>query len=173
MPHSAGLASEANDPRSRPRCPASAPHFSNPVALFNNIFWDNQAYMLDRFGPGATLSPTTLVAGGYIDFEVPRHHERRRTRSRRGSPTSPTARSSAPDGALHAVAGGQGNTVGADPGFVQPFVDELTVGGSRLDPQAAAVTITGADPPVGLTGNYHIALPALGWPGSWPPRRRR
>jgi hypothetical protein len=55
---------------------------------------------------------------------------------------------------------GQGNTVGADPGFVTPFVDELAVAGSRLDPQQAAVTITGQDPPVGLTGDYHINLPA-------------
>jgi len=30
------------------------------------------------------------------------------------------------------------------------------VSGSRLDPQTAAVTITGQDPPVGLTGNYHL-----------------
>jgi hypothetical protein len=33
---------------------------------------------------------------------------------------------------------------------------ELTVSGSRLDPQTAAVTITGGDPPVGLTSDYHI-----------------
>jgi hypothetical protein len=30
------------------------------------------------------------------------------------------------------------------------------VSGSRLDPQAAAVTITGQDPPVGLGGDYHL-----------------
>ncbi|HSS08904.1 MAG TPA: hypothetical protein VLL25_03410, partial [Acidimicrobiales bacterium] len=35
---------------------------------------------------------------------------------------------------------------------------ELTVSGSRLDPQVAAVTITGGDPPVGLTADYHIQL---------------
>ena len=52
--------------------------------------------------------------------------------------------------------GGQGNLIGADPLFVTPFVHELTVSGSRLDPQTAAVTITGADPPVGLTGDYHL-----------------
>jgi len=58
---------------------------------------------------------------------------------------------------LRAVPGGQGNLIGVNPGFVTPFVDELTVSGSRLDPQTAAVTITGQDPPVGLTGNYHLA----------------
>ena len=56
----------------------------------------------------------------------------------------------------HALPGGQGNVVGTNPGFVTPFILELTVSGSRLDPQAAAVTITGADPPVGLTGDYHL-----------------
>jgi len=58
---------------------------------------------------------------------------------------------------LRAVPGGQGNLIGVNPGFVTPFVDELTVSGSRLDPQTAAVTITGQDPPVGLTGDYHLA----------------
>ena len=62
-----------------------------------------------------------------------------------------------PDGVLRPVPGGQGNLIGTNPGFVTPFVDELTVSGSRLDPQTAAVTITGQDPPVGLTGDYHLA----------------
>ena len=39
----------------------------------------------------------------------------------------------------------------------------MTVSGSRLDPQAAAVTITGQDPPTGLGGDYHLqtASPAV------------
>jgi hypothetical protein len=52
--------------------------------------------------------------------------------------------------------GGQGNRIGEDPLFVTPFTLELAVSGSRLDPQAAAVTITGQDPPVGLGGDYHL-----------------
>jgi hypothetical protein len=48
--------------------------------------------------------------------------------------------------------------VGQDPLFVTPFTLQLTVMGSRLDPQRAAVTITGQDPPVGLTGDYHVTL---------------
>jgi hypothetical protein len=46
----------------------------------------------------------------------------------------------------------------ANPLFVNPIgvTAELTVTGSRLDPQTAAVTITGADPPVGLASNYHL-----------------
>ena len=35
--------------------------------------------------------------------------------------------------------------------------------GSRLDPQTAAVTITGADPPVGLTGRLPPHGTSLGW----------
>jgi hypothetical protein len=54
------------------------------------------------------------------------------------------------------VPAGQGNMIGTNPGFAQPFENILTVTGSRLDPQTAAITITGQDPPVGLTGNYHI-----------------
>src|SRR6185437_4268386 len=65
VPHSAGLASEANDPLFQATLPATAPHFSNPVALFNNIFWNNDAQTLSQFGPGATL-----VDNGFIDFEV-------------------------------------------------------------------------------------------------------
>ena len=62
----------------------------------------------------------------------------------------------APDGTQHSVPAGQGNRIGEDPLFVTPFILELAVSGSRLDPQAAAVTITGQDPPVGLTGDYHL-----------------
>jgi hypothetical protein len=61
-----------------------------------------------------------------------------------------------PNGVLHALPGGQGNRIGEDPLFVADFVNELAVSGSRLDPQQAAVTITGQDPPVGLTGDYHL-----------------
>ena len=35
------------------------------MALFNNIFWNNDAFTLTSFGPGATL-----VNQGFIDFEV-------------------------------------------------------------------------------------------------------
>jgi hypothetical protein len=160
VPHAAGLASEANDPAFQATLPAGAKSFSDPVALFNNIFWNNQAQVLDQFGPGATLSPTTLATGGYIDFEVHGTTNAGDTFTPRYSDLT-NGQILGPDGALHPLPSSppQGNTVGADPGFVQPFVNELAVSGSRLDPQAAAVTITGADPPVGLTGDYHIALP--------------
>lgn len=154
VPHAAGLASEANDPAFQSQLPAGSPRFSNPVALFNNIFWNNDAMTLDQFGPGATL-----VDQGFIDFEV------RGTGNNTDHFTPATSLLTnglilEPNGTRAALPGGQGNVIGVDPGFVQPFTNELTVSGSRLDPQQAAVTITGADPPVGLTGDYHILRPA-------------
>jgi polysaccharide lyase family 4-like protein len=158
VPHSAGLAAEANDSawqtdtRYTTQYPTSAtrPDFSNPTALFNNIFWQNNAFTLDRFGPGAAL-----VDQGFIDFEVQGTTNDADTFTPRYSILT-NGQILGPNGVQHALPGGQGNLIGADPAFLTPFVNELTVAGSRLDPQFAAVTITGADPPVGLTGDYHI-----------------
>jgi Polysaccharide lyase family 4, domain II len=153
VPHAAGLASEANDPTFQASLPAGSKQFSDPRALFNNIFWNNQAYTLDFFGPGATL-----VSQGFIDFEVRGTANTADTFTPRFSDLT-NSQILGPDGVLHPLPANQGNT-SANPNFVAPFINELTVSGSRLDPQAAAVTITGADPPVGLTGDYHIVTPA-------------
>jgi hypothetical protein len=160
VPHSAGLASEANDPlwqsdsRYTAQYPSAAtrPDFSNPVALFNNIFWNNDAMTLDQFGPGAAL-----VDQGFIDFEIHGTTNTADTFTPRYSILT-TGQILGPDGNQRPLPAGQGNNVGANPNFVQPFTLELAVSGSRLDPQQAAVTITGTDPPVGLTGDYHINL---------------
>jgi len=149
-PHAAGLASEANDALFQATLPATAPHFSNPSALFNNIFWNNNAFTLDRPGPGAAL-----VNQGFIDFEIHGTTNPADTYTPRYSSLT-NGQLLGPDGVLHALPGGQGNRIGENPLFVTPFTLELAVSGSRLDPQTAAVTITGADPPVGLTGNYHL-----------------
>ncbi|MFD0578625.1 right-handed parallel beta-helix repeat-containing protein [Dactylosporangium darangshiense] len=164
LPHSAALASEANDqtlwqndPRYAAQYPnaATRPDFSNPVALFNNIFWTNTAYTLSQPGPGATL-----VSHGTIDFEVHGTTNNADTFTPRYSDLTAGSTMLGPDGVLHAPPANQGN-ISADPLFLNPIgvTAELTVSGSRLDPQTAAVTITGGDPPVGLTSNYHI-LPA-------------
>jgi large repetitive protein len=150
VPHSAGLAAEANEPLFQATLPAGSPDFSNPSALFNNIFWDNDAMTLSQFGPGATL-----VDAGFIDFEVHGTTNNADTFTPRYS-TLTNGNILGPDGVQRPVPAGQGNRIGIDPGFVTPFTLELTVSGSRLDPQAAAVNITGQDPPVGLTGNYHL-----------------
>ena len=160
-PHAAGLVSEANDqtlwqndPRYVAQYPnaATRPDFSKPVALFNNIFWTNTAYTLSQPGPGATL-----VSNGTIDFEVHGTTNNADTFTPRYSDLSGGTTMLGPDGVLHAPPAGQGN-ISADPLFVNPIgvAAELTVSGSRLDPQTAAVTITGGDPPVGLTSDYHI-----------------
>lgn len=151
VPHAAGLSSEENDPRFTPT-PAAG--FSKPVALFNNVFWDNEAFLLDHAGPGAAL-----VSQGFIDLEVhgtgsagdtltPRYSLLTNGNVLRG------------DGSSGQVAGGQGNLVGTAPGFVDPFTLELAVAGSRLDPQTASVTITGVDPAIGVPGDYHLAAGA-------------
>jgi large repetitive protein len=151
-PHSAGLASEANDPLFQATLPAGSPDFSNPRALFNNIFWNNTAYTLSQPGPGATL-----VNQGFIDFEVHGTTNNADTFTPRYSDLT-NGNILGPNGVLHALPGGQGNLIGSDPSFVNPLAltAELTVTGSRLDPQTAAVTITGGDPPVGLTADYHL-----------------
>jgi hypothetical protein len=164
MPRAAGLVAEANDPLFQATLPAGSSHFSNPTALFNNIFWNNQAYTLDQFGPGATL-----VSQGIIDFEIhdPTNGSRIYTNLRYNLFTNGRVEQAtgsfatmpgggAPATGYPTVTANRGNIVGVDPLFVTPFILELTVTGSRMDPQRAAVTITGADPPVGLTGDYHL-----------------
>jgi hypothetical protein len=137
QPHGAGLASHANSDLFQATLPGKT--FSDPVALFNNIFWHNEAFTLTSHAVGATL-----VSHGFMDFEV----------QGTTTPASFTPRYSllsAPYGPA-----GQGNIVNQDPLFVTPFTLELAVGGSRLDPQVAGVSITGFDPPVGLAGDYHL-----------------
>ena len=158
VPHSAGLASEANDTLWQNSAAYAAqypnagtrPRFSNPVALFNNIFWNNNAFTLDQFGPGAALVPQ-----GVIDLEVRGTSSSADTFTPRFSDLT-NGLSLRSNGARLAVPGNQGNLIGTDPLFVASFINELTVSGARLDPQAAAVSITGQDPPVGLTGDYHL-----------------
>jgi hypothetical protein len=148
-PHAAGLASEANDQLFQDTLPGGAPHFSNPVAFFNNIFWQNQAFTLSSPGPGSTL-----VDHGFIDLEIRGTTNHSDTFTPRYSML--TANSIVRgDGVADTLPAGQNNLFGVDPLFVSPFLLELSVTGSRQDPQAAAVTIVQADPPVGLPGHDH------------------
>ena len=157
VPHSAGPGVRGATTRCSRRCAtravpdAATADFSNPTALFNNIFWNNNAFTLDQFGPGATL-----VDQGFIDFEV--HGTTNNADTLHPALLRPDQRPD-PRAERGAARGARrpGEHIGADPAFVTPFMLELTVSGSRLDPQTAAVTITGADPPVGLTGDYHLA----------------
>jgi hypothetical protein len=101
-------------------------------------------------GPGSTL-----VDRGFIDLEVHGTANHSDTFTPRFSML--TANSIVRgDGVADTLPAGQANLFGVDPLFVSPFLLELSVTGSRQDPQAAAVTIVQADPPVGLPGNYHL-----------------
>jgi hypothetical protein len=167
LPHSAGLASEADDSAYFPGCvdPVGANGcFSNPVALFNNIFWDNEAFLLSTAGPGATL-----VSQGFRDLEVHGTTDNANRFTPRSSILTNNLQirsngvATVTPGQAAAGLTAEGNQIATDPLFVNPFVLELAVAGSRNDPQSATVTIIGQDPPVGLTGDYHIttASPAI------------
>jgi malectin (di-glucose binding ER protein)/Big-like domain-containing protein len=138
QPHSAGLASHKNHPQHQATLPPGAKDFSNPVALFNNIFWENEAFTLDR-----NQAPPALVSQGFIDFEV------------FGS-ADPNAAFD-PRNSLLTSAYGQpnaGNVIGQDPLFVDPVTLKLVVGMAEGDPQFASVELV---PPLkGLQGNYHL-----------------
>ncbi|MEZ0448692.1 SdrD B-like domain-containing protein [Cellulomonas sp. ICMP 17802] len=151
LPHSAGLASEANDPLFQATLPAGSPDFSRPAALFDNVFWNNTAYTLSQPGPGATL-----VNQGVIDLEIHGTTNNADTFTPRYSDLT-NGQILGPDGVQRPVPAGQGN-ISVDPLFVNPIgiTNELTVTGSRLDPQTAAVTLTAGDPPVGLTSDFHL-----------------
>jgi hypothetical protein len=145
-PHAAGLASEKSDDRF-----TGHGSFSKPVALFNNIFWNNDAFLLDHAGPGAAL-----VDQGFIDFEVHDTGSASDVLTPRYSVVTGGNTSINGAGALGTPPAGQGNQVGTAPGFADPFTLELAVAGSRGDPQQASVTITGQDPADGVPGDYHI-----------------
>jgi hypothetical protein len=168
LPHSGGIASGKNSQLFQNALPRGAAKFSDPVALFNNIFWNNEACTLDR-----TTMPPSLVGcnaevggGNIIDFEV---QGTTGTFSNARYNLFTNANVLQPDGNfLQLPAGPQpdvgwptnpatnGNLVGVDPQFVAPFGTQFAIGPSRLDPQRASVTITHQDPPVGIEGDYHL-----------------
>ena len=161
-PHSAGLAAEGNDPlwQNAPAYAAQYPNaatrpdFSQPTALFNNIFWNNDAFTLSQPGPGATLVDT-----GFLDFEVHGTTNNADTFTPRYSDLT-NGLIQGPDGVQHQVPAGQGNLIGTDPAFVTPFVLELTVTGSRLDPQTAAVDYHRRRPAGGVDRQTTTSRPA-------------
>jgi hypothetical protein len=168
LPHAAGLASHANSPLFQASLPSGAKRFSDPVALLNNIFWQNEAFTLSSHAVDATL-----ISHGFLDFEVngtcatssscgtdrftPRYSLMTNGQLRRA------------DGGTYTIPGGgapvvgfptnvanNGNITGVDPLFVAPVTLQLAIIGSRQDPQFGSVTITGFAPPEGLDGNYHL-----------------
>src|SRR4029079_14348970 len=110
----------------------ATPDFSNPV-LFNNIFWNNQAYTVDMFGPGATLS-----SQGFIAYEIRGRANNEHTSTPRYSDNT-NNQILGPNGVLHDLPAGQGNITGGDPNFVDPFPLVLGVAGSRAPPPRGPV----------------------------------
>jgi hypothetical protein len=171
LQHSGGLAIEANDTNYQATLPAGSPDFSDPVAFFNNIFWNNEACTLNKSTVPPTLNGCTgeLAGGSYIDFEIhgttgPRMFSNARynlltngsvLQSNRSMPTLPGSTTASTTG-FPTDPATNGNLIGVNPAFNTPVATQFSVAPSRLDPQVAAVTILVADPPVSLTGNYHL-----------------
>ena len=181
-PHGAGLASEPHG--SLPGdLPPGRGDFSNPVALFNNIFWQNQAFTLD-----ASRARPTLVDRGVIDLEV--HATATTARAADSSPRA-TRVLTPLTGPAH-----PGNIVGQRPELRERRPGSTSSSSSTADPAradghgqparpaGAAVTITGRPagrpagrlPPAGrLAANTPAAvdrgLPCSNTPCPRPPRR--
>lgn len=140
VPRGAGLVSQAHSPVFQASPLAAGTTFSNPRALFNNIFWENQAYTLDligqELGPAAVLDLEVVGTAGAF---CPRY-------SLLTAPY-PTGSSCPP---------GPNNRVGLSPNFVAPVFNQLDLQLSRLNPAETRVTLVRADPPQGLSGNYHV-----------------
>jgi hypothetical protein len=147
-----GLASEANDPLFQAMLPAGSPDFSRPVRCSTTSSGTTTPSRLSSPGPGRhagrpRASSTSRCTGRCSNDD--RFTPRLLRPDQRAEPR--------PGRRAQAGAGRSGQPDRRrTPGFATPFVNELTVSGSRLDPQTAAVTITGQDPPVGLTGDYHL-----------------
>ena len=147
-------------PRPTTRCsrrslaaPSCAADFSNPTALFNNIFWNNNAFTLDQLGPGRDAGRP-----GLHRLRDPRHDEQRR--HLHPALLRPDQRPDPRAGrrAARRCPAGQGNLIGADPLFVTPFVARAH--GVRV--AARPADGGGHDHRrrtrrSGSTGDYHIA----------------
>ena len=142
-PHSAGITSEANNPLWQAQQSNSAPKFSNPTALFNNIFTTNTAYTYNA-------PDNTLTDRGFMDFEVegittlptPTLRPQRSVLSVPYGPTSPNPN----------------NLVGLDPLFMTAQAPTFLVQAAAADPQFVSVSLTRGALPQGLLGDYHLSV---------------
>ena len=139
LPNGAGFVSEKNTLNAG---------FSVPVAFFNNIFWNNEAFTFDPNDPD-----DGLVSAGMIDLEV------------YGTPGTLSPRYSIlTDGAN--TDDHPSNIVGADPAFALVYDMFIFAGPARVTGEFQT-TLVREDPPVpggeGMPGNYHITpgSPAL------------
>ncbi|HWQ14416.1 MAG TPA: IPT/TIG domain-containing protein [Roseiflexaceae bacterium] len=138
-PHGAGLVSERH---SNALIAAKAPptDFSNPV-LFNNIFWQNEAFFLD----GTTGLLGDAAPAGFIDLEVI------------GSTGVFSARYSVCTAFSAHCPGSGANNISADPLLVQAIDLDFDVLGFANDP--AFITVIVRSTPGDPQGNYHLTIP--------------
>lgn len=143
-PHGAGLVSAAHSAALIAATSCVVRCFSDPV-LFNNIFWENDAFHLDGT---QSLLGTPLPSGGSIDLEIGVGGE-----SFNGTYNVCTAFSA------HCLLDGT-NSIG-DPLFVAPISSAFQALAFAGDP--ALVTVLLQDTPGSPQGNYHLtgASPAI------------
>jgi hypothetical protein len=115
-------------------------NFSNP-ALFNNVFWQNQAYYLNG---SADLFDGGLTSAGYIDFEVlaPATGHYHATYS------DCTASS------VHCASTGGDNNIFSDPAFIQQVSLDFAAFAFAADPSFITVVIKSK--PSDPQGDYHL-----------------
>jgi hypothetical protein len=147
-PQGAGLSSERHSLALRTARSLPTNSFSNPV-LFNNIFWENEAFYLD-----GTLNVSGTMghpSAGFIDLQVI---------------GTTTPQFMTPNYSFLSVAygSGTGNTVGVDPEFLEEVDTDFDVFAFVGDPSFVSVVVksTPADP----QGDYHLN-PVM--TGSQPP----
>ncbi len=149
-PHGAGLVSE---PHSAALMAQYSPptNFSNP-ALFNNIFWENQAYYLDGtaglFGGGLPTGPNSHAGAelGYKDLEVigtagplvGRYND-----CTIFGPNCPSI--------------GSAHNISSNPLFVTPVTLSFQALAFAGDP--AFITVVIQTTPESPQGNYHLTIP--------------
>ena len=152
-PHGAGLVSERHSqalldtaitPQTKPPyCTGTvncSDNFTNP-ALFNNVFWQNEAFYLSG---SADLFDGGLTSAGYIDYDVL-------------APATGHFHATSSDctaASVHCASGGADRNVFTDPQFVQQVSTEFDALAFAGDP--SFITIIIRSTPDDPQGNYHV-----------------
>jgi hypothetical protein len=158
----AGLFAHRNDPAFQAVVGAAAPTFADPL-MFNNIFWNNEAFM-----PDLSTVPPSLTSHGFVDFTIEsttsdktfgRAHFNLFTNAQilqsNGTNTTIPAGGATTLG-FPTNPAQNGNIVGVDPLFVTPMIlsDVMTVSFAARNPQMLDVQLV--PPDVSRGGNYHL-----------------
>jgi hypothetical protein len=143
-PHGAGLVSEPHSQALRDAHSLPIDSFSDPI-LFNNIFWENEAFFLDGSGG--------LPSAGIIDLEVV------------GTSTPQVFSATYSDcTAFSGDCPNDGTNISTDPLFIQEIVTSFTAVPFAGDPAFVSVLLTAT--PGDPQGDYHLTGPSGSDPGS-------